>query len=200
MGRNLAVNVRDWNMVKIDKIYTKGGDAGQTSLGSGERVYKHSLRINAQGDIDETNAAIGLARLHSEPETLKSLTRIQNDLFDLGADIARPGSNIDGNLRIQSSQVSWLEAEIDNVNGTLEPLRSFILRGGSETAAFLHFACTICRRAERSMTALAEEEAINAEALKYINRLSDLLFVMARQANDKGRDDILWVPGANRAG
>ena len=187
-------------MVKIDKIYTKGGDTGQTSLGSGARVYKHSLRINAQGDIDETNAAIGLARLHSEPETLKSLKRIQNDLFDLGADIARPGSNIDGNLRIQSSQVSWLEAEIDNVNGTLEPLRSFILRGGSETAAFLPFACTICRRAERSMTALAEEDAINAEALKYINRLSDLLFVMARQANGKGRDDILWVPGAHRAG
>ncbi len=187
-------------MIKIDKIYTKGGDTGQTSLGNGDRVYKHSLRISAQGDIDETNAAIGLALLHSEQEAVKSLTRIQNDLFDLGADIARPGSEIDGNLRIQSSQVNWLEDEIDNVNGALEPLRSFILRGGNDFAAFLHLACTVCRRAERSMTALADEEAINTEALKYINRLSDLLFVMARQANDGGRADILWVPGANRAG
>ena len=188
-------------MIKLDKIYTRGGDSGQTSLGNGNRVLKHSLRIQAQGDIDETNAAIGMARRYINASTANALTRIQNDLFDLGADVARPGAlTNDGNLRIQADQVTWLEAEIDEVNEGLEPLKSFILRGGSDLASALHFACTICRRAERSMTALAEDEPVNPESLKYINRLSDLLFVMARGANDGGRSDILWQPGASRAG
>ena len=188
-------------MIKLDKIYTRGGDSGKTSLGNGNRVLKHSLRIQAQGDIDETNAAIGMARRYINASTANALTRIQNDLFDLGADVARPGAlTNDGNLRIQADQVTWLEAEIDEVNEGLEPLKSFILRGGSDLASALHFACTICRRAERSMTALAEDEPVNPESLKYINRLSDLLFVMARRANDGGRSDILWQPGANSAG
>lgn len=188
-------------MVKLDKIYTKGGDTGQTSLGNGERVSKHSLRIQAQGDIDETNAAIGLARVHALEEAHTSLARIQNDLFDLGADIARPGtSRNDGELRVQVEQVKWLENEIDRINTNIEPLRSFVLRGGTGLGASLHLSCTICRRAERSMTALAADEPVNQETLKYVNRLSDLLFVMARFANDCGQSDILWVPGANRNG
>ena len=186
-------------MVKLDKIYTRGGDAGETSLGDGSRTPKHSARIAAQGDIDETNAAIGLARLSAEPASMDEiLARVQNDLFDLGADVTRPGDDCgDGNLRIQTAQIDRLEQEIDQVNDGLEPLRSFVLRGGTPFAAALHFACTVARRAERTMTGLAATEPVNPHALKYINRLSDLLFVMARAANDQGKSDVLWQPGAH---
>jgi cob(I)alamin adenosyltransferase len=183
-------------MVKLDKIYTRGGDSGETSLGDGARVAKHSLRIAAQGDIDETNAAIGLARLYTDSGASVVLERVQNDLFDLGADVARPGDDAaDGNLRIKPVQVARLEAEIDAVNEHLSPLTSFVLRGGSRGAARLHFACTVARRAERALTALAAAEPVNAQALAYLNRLSDLLFVLARAANDDGKADILWRPG-----
>jgi cob(I)alamin adenosyltransferase len=184
-------------MVKLDKIYTKGGDRGETSLGDGTRVAKHSLRVCAQGDVDETNAAIGLARRHAADGAADAcLARIQNDLFDLGADVTRPGDDpADGNLRIQAAQVARLEREIDASNAGLAPLKSFVLRGGTDFAAALHFACTVCRRAERSMCALAEAETINSHAFAYINRLSDLLFVLARAANDGGRTDVLWQPG-----
>ena len=188
-------------MVKLDRIYTKGGDAGETSLGDGARVAKHALRIHAQGDVDETNAAIGLARLHAAPEDADAiLARIQNDLFDLGADVTRPGNGGgsdegDGNLRIREVQVARIEAEIDALNESLEPLRSFVLRGGTPFAAALHFACTVCRRAERTLCALAAAEPVNPAALRYLNRLSDLLFVLARTANDGGSADVLWRPG-----
>lgn len=186
-------------MVKLDKIYTKGGDRGETSLGDGNRISKFSLRIHAQGDIDETNAVIGLARRHATPAAADEiLARIQNDLFDLGADITRPGSDAaDGNLRMQPGQVARLEREIDSVNDGLEPLRSFVLRGGSDFAAALHLACTVSRRAERWMCAIAAEDDVNGHAMQYINRLSDLLFVMARAANDGGKTDVLWKPGQN---
>ncbi|CAN0509827.1 unnamed protein product [Laminaria digitata] len=186
-------------MVKLDKIYTRGGDGGETSLGDGSRVAKHSRRVHAQGDIDETNAAIGVARRFASPETTDPvLSRIQNDLFDLGADVTSPGDDhTDGSLRIQPAQVERLEAEIDDANEALEPLRSFVLRGGTDFAAALHLACTVCRRAERMLSALAAEEPINPHGLKYINRLSDLLFVMARAANDGGKADVLWKPGQN---
>ena len=186
-------------MVRLDRIYTKGGDGGETSLGDGSRVAKFSLRIHAQGDVDETNAAIGLARRHAVPDAADAaLTRIQNDLFDLGADVTRPGDDhADGNLRIVPAQVARLEAEIDAGNAALAPLKSFVLRGGTDLAAALHFACTVCRRAERTMCALAAEERVNPYALQYMNRLSDLLFVMARAANDGGTADVLWQPGGN---
>jgi len=184
-------------MVKLDKIYTKGGDRGQTSLADGNRVDKHSLRITAQGDIDEANAVFGVARLHvRSPGFDEILGRVQNDMFDLGADIATPGDNPeDGNLRIRATQVARLEREIDAVNDDLEPLKSFVLRGGSAEAAHLHLACTVARRAERALAALAAAERTNKQALIYLNRLSDLLFVMARQANDGGKSDVLWQPG-----
>ena len=184
-------------MVKLDKIYTKGGDRGETSLGDGSRVAKHSLRVCVQGDVDETNAAIGLARRHAaEGAADECLARVQNDLFDLGADVTRPGDDAaDGNLRIQAAQVARLEREIDNTNEGLAPLKSFVLRGGTDFASALHFACTVCRRAERSMCALSETESLNFHALSYINRLSDLLFVLARAANDDGKTDVLWQPG-----
>ncbi len=184
-------------MVKLDKIYTGGGDAGETSLGDGSRIAKHAPRVQAQGDIDEANAAIGLARLHAaSEETSEILARVQNDLFDLGADIARPGSDAaDGKLRIRAEQAARLEAEIDGINAHLAPLKSFVLRGGTPLAAALHFACTVARRAERATTALAAAEEVNPAALVYLNRLSDLLFVMARQANDGGAADVLWRPG-----
>ncbi len=184
-------------MVKLDRIYTGGGDKGETSLSDGARVAKHSARIHAQGDCDEANAAIGLALLHLAPGGMfDALRRIQNDLFDLGADISRPGDDPgDGNLRIQPGQVARLEAEIDAANEALEPLASFVLRGGSAAAAHLHFACTVTRRAERAFYALAAIEPVNAQAGIYLNRLSDLLFVLARRANDDGASDILWQPG-----
>ena len=186
-------------MVKLDKIYTKGGDKGMTSLGDGSRLTKQSLRVSAIGDLDEANSAIGLARVAAEEtnaEMAVVLSRVQNDLFDFGADIARPGEDpADGSLRIQMSQIDRLEREIDAVNEALDPLTSFVLPGGTELAARLHLARAITRRAERSVMALAEAEPVNAQALAYINWLSDLLFVLARQANDLGRTDVLWQPG-----
>lgn len=201
-------------MVKLNKIYTRTGDDGTTGLACGPRRRKDDLRIVACGDIDELNASIGLARLYTMlimPEVDAILTRVQNDLFDLGADIATPAiiplsSGDTGEslgyepLRIISSQVDRLEQEIDALNVQLEPLRSFILPGGSPAAAHLHMARTIARRAERSMVALAAQdgEIVSDPALHYINRLSDLLFVAARIANNQGQDDILWVPALTR--
>lgn len=191
-------------MVKLTRIYTKGGDKGKTALSSGQRVVKHHPRVAAYGSVDETNAAVGLARLHSAELPDQSidaiLSRVQNDLFDLGADLATPEVENPEYppLRITTPQVERLEQEIDRLNADLAPLNSFVLPGGSPTAAYLHLARTVSRRAEREITALAESENINPEAIRYINRLSDLFFVMSRYVNDKGAGDVLWVPGANR--
>lgn len=190
-------------MVKLNRIYTKTGDAGQTGLGTGERVEKFNLRVEAYGTVDEANSAIGIARLHASGEEDAMLARIQNDLFDLGADLCTPdrGSKLDYEpLRIVPAQVERLEAEIDAMNTRLKPLKSFILPGGSALAAHLHAARTVTRRAERVMFALAarEEERISEAALHYVNRLSDHLFVLSRIANNEGRHDVLWVPGLNR--
>ncbi len=184
-------------MVKLDRIHTGGGDGGETSLADGTRVKKHCPRIEAQGDTDEANAAIGLARAVPGAEgTAELLGRIQNDLFDLGADLSRPrGDGDDGDMHIVASQVARLEAELAAANAGLAPLTSFVLRGGNEAAARLHFACTVVRRAERRVTALAAMEKVNPLATAYLNRLSDLLFVLARQANDDGSADVLWRPG-----
>lgn len=192
-------------MVKLNKIYTRTGDKGTTALVSGPRRLKHDLRVEAYGTVDETNSAIGVARLHTGGlETLDGmLFRIQNDLFDLGADLATPDNGEPLSyepLRIVESQVTRLENEIDELNAELEPLTSFVLPGGSAAAANLHLARTVCRRAERLMVELSvtENEIVSPAALKYANRLSDFLFVAARFANDEGRADILWVPGKNR--
>jgi cob(I)alamin adenosyltransferase len=199
-------------MVKLTRIYTRGGDKGDTSLGDGSRVAKHDPRVEAYGTVDEANAAVGLARLHAEGEAEAMLARIQNDLFDLGADLCRPeeeesdrkGPEKKANamkaasLRIVEAQVARLEREIDEMNAALHPLESFVLPGGSAAAAYLHLARTVARRAERLMTALAAKSAVNPIAIKYINRLSDHLFVLARYLNDRGKADILWRPGANR--
>jgi cob(I)alamin adenosyltransferase len=187
-------------MVRLTRIYTRGGDAGETSLGDGTRVAKHALRVEAFGTVDEANAAIGLARLSAPPEVDAMLARIQNDLFDLGADLCTPedGRKAAGALRIQASQVARLEHEIDTLNAALKPLDSFILPGGSACAAHLHLARTVTRRAERLVAALAARETVNPEALKYLNRLSDHLFVLGRHLNDDGARDVLWTPGANR--
>jgi cob(I)alamin adenosyltransferase len=187
-------------MVRLTRIYTRGGDAGETSLGDGTRVAKHALRVEAFGTVDEANAAIGLARLSAPPEIDAMLARIQNDLFDLGADLCTPedGRKAAGALRIQASQVARLEHEIDTLNAALKPLDSFILPGGSACAAHLHLARTVTRRAERLVAALAARETVNPEALKYLNRLSDHLFVLGRHVNDDGARDVLWTPGANR--
>lgn len=186
-------------MVQLTRIYTKGGDKGSTSLGSGKRVKKHDLRVSAYGTVDEANAAIGVARLHTVGDIDAMLNRIQNDLFDLGADLCQPEDPKDyPPLRVVEAQVERLEQEIDRLNAELQPLKSFVLSGGTPAAAHLHLARTITRRAERDMTALMEHQEINPAALRYINRLSDLLFVMARYVNDKGRADVLWVPGQNR--
>ena len=186
-------------MVKLTRIYTRGGDRGQTSLGDGARVDKHDLRVEAYGTVDEANAAVGLARLHAPaPDIDAALGRIQNDLFDLGADLCRPGDGTDGKLRVAERQVERLEREIDQLNETLAPLDSFVLPGGSPCAAHLHLARTVTRRAERLVSQLAAREPINPAALKYLNRLSDHLFVLARWVNDRGARDVLWVPGANR--
>ncbi|MBF0355209.1 MAG: cob(I)yrinic acid a,c-diamide adenosyltransferase [Alphaproteobacteria bacterium] len=185
-------------MVLLSRIYTRGGDKGKTSLGNGERVSKHSLRVEAYGTIDEANAALGLVRLFTadQPDADALLALIQNDLFDLGADLCAPGQT--EGLRLQPSQVERLERDIDRLNAKLKPLDSFVLPGGSPASAHLHQARTVVRRAERLISALAEEEAINPQALAYANRLSDLLFVMSRSLNGQGDNDILWVPGANR--
>jgi cob(I)alamin adenosyltransferase len=195
-------------MVKLTRIYTKGGDKGETSLGRGERVAKHDLRVEAYGTTDEANAVIGLARAAIERtvknDALRShvdamLMRIQNDLFDLGADLCTiEGKAGEQALRVLPSQTGRLEQEIDAMNADLASLTSFILPGGSEAAAWLHLARTVTRRAERCMTALAAEQPVSAEAIKYINRLSDHLFVLSRKLNDNGGSDVLWVPGANR--
>lgn len=192
-------------MVKLNKIYTRTGDDGTTALVSGERRSKADLRVEAYGAIDETNAAIGMARAalgDSEPVLAAMLTRMQNDLFDLGADLATPSDTprADGALRIVQSQVDRLEREIDELNGELQPLKSFVLPGGSHAAAALHLARTIARRAERVMVALVASpgEAVDEPAMKYVNRLSDFLFVAARIANQRGAADVLWAPGQNR--
>jgi cob(I)alamin adenosyltransferase len=187
-------------MVRLTRIYTRGGDGGMTSLGDGTRVQKQSLRVAAYGTVDEANAAIGLARLHADPEPDAMLARIQNDLFDLGADLCTPetGRRAEGALRILPSQVDRLEREIDALNADLAPLNSFILPGGGACGAHLHLARTVARRAERLVAELAESEAVNPVALKYLNRLSDHLFVLGRWVNGKGAGDVLWVPGAKR--
>lgn len=187
-------------MVRLTRIYTRGGDTGKTSLGTGKRVAKHDLRVEAYGSTDETNAAIGLARLHTRGKVDAMLGRIQNDLFDLGADLATPAARKPEYppLRIVAAQTERLEREIDAMNAELGPLKSFVLRGGTPASAWLHFACTVARRAERRITALAERETVNPEAVRYINRLSDHLFVAARWLNRKGKSDVLWVPGAHR--
>lgn len=185
-------------MVRLTRIYTRGGDAGETSLGDGARVAKDDDRVAAYGTVDEANAVIGLARRAAGPETDRLLARIQNDLFDLGADLCRPGPASDGKLRVTETQVSRLESEIDAVNERLKPLESFILPGGSEAAAELHLARTVTRRAERLVVRLGRSEPVNPAVLKYLNRLSDLLFVLARAANEDGARDVLWVPGDSR--
>ena len=197
-------------MVTLTRIYTRGGDSGQTSLGRGERVAKHDLRVEAYGTVDEANSVIGLARNaisgtplggHHYAEADAMLARIQNDLFDLGADLCTPEGEAKRDeqaLRIVASQVERLEHEIDAMNSELEPLKSFILPRASDAAAWLHLARTVARRAERRMTQLAAEQPINPEAIKYINRLSDHLFVLARRLNDNGANDVLWVPGGGR--
>jgi len=187
-------------MVRLTRIYTKTGDSGETGMGDSSRISKASLRVTAIGAVDETNAAIGIARLDAEGDQDAMLARIQNDLFDLGADLSAPedGRKAEGRLRIVETQVERLEREIDAMNETLAPLTSFILPGGTALAAHLHLARTIARRAEIGMVALAEKEQINPAALRYINRLSDHLFVLARAANNDGMGDVLWVPGRNR--
>lgn len=191
-------------MVVLSKIYTRTGDDGTTALGSGRRVAKYDLRVECYGTLDETNATIGLARLHTRSDQALDamLARIQNDLFDLGAELCYPDESKDarGRLSVSDAQVERLESEIDALNRELQPLRSFVLPGGTPAASFLHLARTISRRAERLMVALAARpnEPVGGSALRYINRLSDFLFVAARYANDKGRSDVLWVPGQNR--
>ncbi len=189
-------------MVTLTKIYTRGGDRGKTSLGDGTRVAKHGPRVQAYGTVDEVNATIGLVRLHTagDAEIEAMLQRIQNDLFDLGADLCTPGADAADarTLRIQERQVERLEQEIDAMNAALAPLDSFVLPGGTPAAAHLHLARTVCRRAERLVSALLEQEPVNFLALRYLNRLSDHFFVLSRHLNDKGRLDVLWQPGANR--
>ncbi|RBI85775.1 cob(I)yrinic acid a,c-diamide adenosyltransferase [Rhodosalinus halophilus] len=190
-------------MVVLNKIYTRTGDTGDTALGDGSRVAKHALRVTAYGTADELNATLGVARLHAEGEMDAQLARIQNDLFDLGADLCCPDMERDAEaeyprLRMADAQVTRLENEIDAMNARLEPLRSFILPGGSALSAHLHICRTVARRAERQAVELATMEHVNPAAVKYLNRLSDWFFVAARIANDEGRADVLWVPGANR--
>ncbi|WP_434054628.1 MAG: cob(I)yrinic acid a,c-diamide adenosyltransferase [Roseibium sp.] len=191
-------------MVVLNKIYTKTGDDGTTALGTGERRPKNDLRIDAYGTVDETNAVVGLVRLHTETDAKivdDVLGRIQNDLFDLGADLATPETDQDLGyepLRISEAQVSAIETAIDALNADLSPLRSFVLPGGSEASAYLHLARTVSRRAERLMVELAAAEKINPAAVRYMNRLSDYFFVASRYLNEKGEKDVLWVPGQNR--
>ncbi len=190
-------------MVVLNKIYTRTGDKGDTALGNGDRVAKFSPRVSAYGTVDETNATVGLARQHATGDMDAALARIQNDLFDLGADLCRPEMAKDAQspypvLRMTQSQVDRLEREIDAMNAGLEPLRSFVLPGGSALAANLHLCRTVSRRAERLAVELSTVEEVNEAAVKYLNRLSDWFFVASRVANDQGRADVLWVPGANR--
>jgi len=191
-------------MVVLNRIYTRTGDDGTTALGSGARRKKYDLRVEAYGTLDEVNAVIGLVRLHTgggDKLLDGALARIQNDLFDVEADLCLSEKGPGGaRLTVTDAQVAWLEGEIDRLNAGLEPLKSFILPGGSAVAAYLHLARTVCRRAERIMVKLKDKagEEVSAPSLKYVNRLSDYLFVAGRYANDKGRGDVLWAPGQNR--
>jgi cob(I)alamin adenosyltransferase len=189
-------------MVVLNRIYTRTGDDGTTSLGSGDRRKKYDLRVDAYGTLDEVNAAIGIVRLHTAGDPLDApLAHIQNDLFDVEADLCLSEKGPGGaRLTVTDKQVEWLEAEIDKLNETLEPLRSFVLPGGTQAAAYLHLARTMCRRAERIMVRLKDQpgETVTEPSLKYVNRLSDFLFVASRYANDKGARDVLWKPGQNR--
>ena len=190
-------------MVVLNKIYTKTGDTGETALGNGARVAKYTQRVSAYGTVDELNSHVGVARLHAASALDGQLAMIQNDLFDLGADLCRPDMEKDAHaeyppLRMAQAQVDRLESEIDAMNDALEPLRSFILPGGSALAAHLHVCRTVARRAERLSVELASLESVNFAAVTYLNRLSDWFFVAARIANDNGKADVLWVPGANR--
>ncbi|MEM1234215.1 MAG: cob(I)yrinic acid a,c-diamide adenosyltransferase [Pseudomonadota bacterium] len=190
-------------MVVLSKIYTRTGDGGETALGNGSRVAKHSLRVTAYGTVDEVNATTGMARLHAGGDVDEQLSAIQNDLFDLGADLCRPDMEKDGEaeyapLRMTTAQVDRLETEIDAMNKRLSPLKSFILPGGSALAAYLHLCRTVTRRAERLSVELGTVESVNPAGVKYLNRLSDWFFVASRIANDDGASDVLWVPGANR--
>jgi cob(I)alamin adenosyltransferase len=192
-------------MVVLNRIYTRTGDDGTTALGTGERRKKYDLRIAAYGTLDEVNAAIGIARLHTAADAAldTALAHIQNDLFDVGADLTMPGKGKGPGgerLTVTQSQVNWLESEIDRLNAELTPLRSFVLPGGSAAAAYLHLARTMCRRGERLIAELKDkpDESVGDEVLQYVNRLSDFLFVASRYANQKGERDVLWVPGRNR--
>ena len=190
-------------MVVLNKIYTRTGDKGDTALGNGTRVAKFSTRVEAYGTVDETNATVGLARLHCTGDMDAALSRIQNDLFDLGADLCRPDPDKGAEaeyppLRATQAQVDRLEAEIDAMNADLTPLRSFVLPGGSALAAHLHLCRTVSRRAERLTVSLSQAEPTNPTCAMYLNRLSDWFFVASRVANDNGQADVLWVPGANR--
>ena len=186
--------------MKLDRIYTRGGDSGQTSLGDGARVPKYHIRVRAIGGLDEANAAIGVALLHiDDQEVRKVLTLAQNDLFDVGADLCRPERDYAKTpLRVTNHQVETVEHQIDRFNDDLNPLTSFVLPGGSPASAYLHLARTMLRGAERDMAELAANVPVNAEALKYVNRLSDLLFVLGRYMNGRGTNDVLWLPGQNR--
>ena len=190
-------------MVVLNRIYTRTGDDGTTSLGSGERRKKYDLRVDAYGTLDEVNAAIGVIRLHTAGDAAldRALGRIQNDLFDVEADLCLSEKGPGGaRLTVTDTQVEWLEGEIDRLNVDLAPLRSFVLPGGTPIAAYMHLARTMCRRAERIMVALKDKpgETVTDASLKYVNRLSDFLFVASRYANDKGARDVLWAPGQNR--
>lgn len=190
-------------MVVLSKIYTRTGDTGTTALGNGSRVSKTDVRVEAYGTVDEANCTIGMARLHAEGAMDDRLAMIQNDMFDLGADLCRPDMAGDAKaeyppLRVTPAQVDRLEAEIDAMNDVLDPLRSFVLPGGSPLSAHLHLCRTVCRRAERLCVELAGRDDVNEAAVKYLNRLSDWFFVASRIANDDGKSDVLWVPGANR--
>lgn len=189
-------------MVKLNKIYTRTGDDGTTGLAAGPRRSKADLRVEAYGTVDEANSCIGLARLHTQGHAVDPvLARMQNDFFDLGADLATPVADAELGyqaLRITQAQVDRVESDIDALNAAMEPLKSFVLPGGSPAAAALHLARTVARRAERHMVALSSDEEVSAQCLRYINRASDLLFVAARAVNNNGHDDVLWVPGQNR--
>jgi cob(I)alamin adenosyltransferase len=192
---------KDNRHMKLDKIYTRGGDEGKTSLGDGSRLPKFHMRVTAYGSVDEANSAIGVANLHvTNPDVLSLLGHVQNDLFDVGADLCRPERKAADapSLRVTDEQVAWLENKIDLFNAELAPLDSFILPGGGHASAYLHHARTVTRRAERDIVRLASEEPINPAVLRYVNRLSDLLFVLARFLNNKGAEDVRWQPGRNR--
>lgn len=180
-------------MVQLTRIYTRGGDKGKASLGDGTRLIKSHGRFMAIGDVDEANSTIGVARLYTSPDVESILRRIQNDLFDVGADLCMPGNT--GTLKIQDSQVMWLETQIDDLNQHLAPLTTFVLPGGSSASAYLHVSRSVARRAERTVVNLMNEESLNPILSKYLNRLSDYLFVAARYENNKGMDDFLWEPG-----